>query len=96
MAYSTTIRILLLVLLIFFAHFNISSAIGYRGVANMHRKINSRELLRQLSFELSKMKDDNDKDDNAKGRLTDLPGDRLVPEGPDPHHHYNSPMPGLS
>lgn len=47
----------------------------------MHRKIDSRQLLRQLSYELSKINDDN----NYRRGLTDP--DRLVPEGPDPHHH---------
>lgn len=70
---------MLILLLLLFAHVSSSTATSYRGLTIMQKKIDSGQILRELSFEFSKMKGDN------RREMAGI--HREVPEGPDPQHH---------
>ncbi|KAI5657281.1 hypothetical protein M9H77_26074 [Catharanthus roseus] len=84
-SYTRIITSLLIALLIFlaadFKNNIIAEANSYRGVENLKRssRIDSKKLLSDLGYDLEKMAK------NYRRFMADT--DRLVPEGPDPHHH---------
>lgn len=69
--------ILVLILLIFSSQvkFSVGKATSYRGVENMRKKIDSKQILR----ELMKME--------QNYRRIMMNKDRVAPGGPDPQHH---------
>lgn len=77
---------MLIILLIWSLHVATGlEAKGYGGRKNMQKRINSKTILRELGYDLSKM----EKQHN-KWRMT-LADDRIIPGGPDPEHHSCPP-----
>ncbi|XP_019252951.1 PREDICTED: CLAVATA3/ESR (CLE)-related protein 6-like [Nicotiana attenuata] len=73
--------VLFLVLLLFFAEVNTSTATSYRGFKSMKKKIDSQQILREICSNLGKTLME------TKRRVVLVDADRVVPGGPDPRHH---------
>lgn len=73
---------ILVLLLIFSLHVNtsVSKATSYRGLENMRRKIDSKQILKKLVNDFGKNLEQNHRR-LMKGK------DRVAPGGPDPQHH---------
>ena len=82
MAILSLIRFsLLLILLLLFVNVSSSRATRYGSVeAPVKKRIDSRRLLRELGFDLSKMK-------HYNRRAMDVDKDRVAPGGPDRQHN---------
>lgn len=82
MAISSSIRFsLLLILLLLFANASSLRATRYGSVeAHVKKMIDSKRILRELGFDLSKMK-------HYNRRAMDVDKDRVAPGGPDRQHH---------
>ncbi|KAJ0017697.1 hypothetical protein Pint_10454 [Pistacia integerrima] len=78
MAYSTSVQSLILILLILSVVVtNLEVVQGYQGRKVMQKRIDSRSILRELGYNLSKL----------KYNRRDSTG-RISPGGPDPHHNF--------
>lgn len=78
MANSTSVQILILILLILSVVVTNSEIVeGYQGRKILQKRIDSRSILRELGYNLSKLK--YTRRDSA---------DRVSPGGPDPHHNF--------
>lgn len=77
---------MLIILLIWSLHVATGlEAKGYGGRKTMQKRTNSKTILRELGYDLSKV----EKQHN-KWRMT-LADDRIIPGGPDPEHHSCPP-----
>lgn len=87
MANFKVIKVSLLMLLILSVHVSSLEALSYHGRKTMHKRINNSSLLRELGFDLSKMKP------NKRRAMTDTDADadRVAPGGPDKMHHDSPP-----
>lgn len=78
MANSTSVQILILILLILSVVVTNSEIVeGYQGRKILQKRIDSRSILRELGYNLSKLK-------YTRRDSTD----RSSPGGPDPHHNF--------
>ncbi|KAL5774320.1 hypothetical protein ACOSP7_011877 [Xanthoceras sorbifolium] len=79
MANSTSTKIYVLVLIILTVS---AEARDYQRRETMQKRIDSRSILFELGYDLSKLKS------NRREILTDAAVTRLPPGGPDPEHHF--------
>lgn len=79
MSKSTSLHFSILIILLLFAHLSKTEATSYRSL----KSLESRQILRKLGYNLSKMKYDNRRSMTGK--------DQVAPGGPDPQHHKDDP-----